>query len=30
VNGKVHPPLLDKTGTLAAAVRGLLNLPSGS
>jgi len=30
VNGKVHPPLLDKTGTLAAAVRGLLNLPAGS
>jgi hypothetical protein len=30
VNGKVHPPLLDKSGTLAVTVRGLLNLPSGS
>jgi hypothetical protein len=30
VNGKVHPPLMDKSGTLAAAVRGLLNLPAGS
>jgi hypothetical protein len=30
VNGKVHPPLLDKSGTLAAAVRGLLKLPAGS
>src|SRR5262249_60603591 len=30
VNGKVHPPLLDKSGTLAAAVRGLLKLPSRS
>ena len=30
VNRKVHPPLMDKTGTLAAAVRGLLNLPAGS
>ena len=30
VNGKAQPPLMDKTGTLAAAVRGLLNLPAGS
>ena len=30
VNGKTHPPLMDKSGTLAAAVRGLLNLSSGS
>jgi hypothetical protein len=30
VNGKVHLPLQDKTGTLAAAVRGLLKLPTGS
>jgi hypothetical protein len=30
VNGKTHKPLQDKTGTLAAAVRGLLNLSSGS
>ena len=30
VNGKVHPPLQDKSGALAAAVRGLLNLSPGS
>jgi len=30
VNGKTHPPLLDKTDALASAVRGLLNLSSGS
>lgn len=30
VNGKVQPPLMDKTGILAAAVRGLLNLSPGS
>jgi hypothetical protein len=30
IDGKVQPPLLDKSGALAAAVRGLLNLSSGS
>ena len=30
VNGKTHPPLLDKSGALAAAIRGLLNLSKGS
>jgi hypothetical protein len=30
VNGKAHTPLMDRSGTLAAAIRGLLNLSSGS
>lgn len=30
VNGKAHPPLQDKSGALAKAIRGLLNLSPGS